>query len=285
MQGERTPSDAVLHALTTRYRKTIWRPFLSAMQQYKMTQPNDHIAVCVSGGKDSLLLAMCMKLLQKHSDVPFALSFLTMDPGFSQDKVATLQDTAARLELPLHVFRTDIFRVIEGVKSPCHVCAAMRRGHLYHAAQDLGCNKIALGHHMDDAAETVLLGMLYGGAFQAMLPRLKSRSFPGMQLIRPLYFVRESRILAWQRAFLIPSMTCACRVTQREDGGKRREVKLLLRDLERGNPNVVGNIVRATTRVNLETLLSWRETQASPEQSVMDPLDISTDAQEFGANH
>ncbi len=278
MQGDTALGDAIQHALTTRYRKTIWRPFLSAMQQFAMTKAHDRIAVCVSGGKDSLLLAMCLKLLQKHSDVPFELRFLTMDPGFAPEKLATLHDIAARLDLPLHVFETDIFRVIEDVKSPCHVCASMRRGHLYHAAQDLGCNKIALGHHMDDAAETVLLGMLYGGAFQAMLPKRNSQNFPGMQLIRPLYLVRESRILAWQRAFSIPSMTCACRVTQREDGGKRREVKLLLHDLERRNPNVVSNIVRATTRVNLGNLLSWRASQDEPVRSPLEGLHSSTDA-------
>lgn len=285
MQAEMTPGDAIQHALTTRYRKTIWRPFLSAMRQYRMTKPGDHIAVCISGGKDSFLMAMCLKLLQRHSKIPFALSYLTMDPGFAPEKLSALKETAARLDLPLHIFETDIFRAIEGVKSPCHVCAAMRRGHLYHAARDLGCNKIALGHHLDDAAETVLLGMLYGGAFQAMLPKLNSRSFPGMQVIRPLYFLRESRILNWQRAFSIHSMTCACRVTQREDGGKRREMKQLLKELERINPNVVSNIVRSTTRVNLQTLLSWRQTQASPEQSVMDTLDYQADAQEKRPKH
>lgn len=268
MQANENLEQAVMHALTTRYRRTIWRPFLSAMRRYAMTEAGDRIAVCVSGGKDSLLLAMCLKLLEQHTDVPFTLKFVTMDPGFAGEKLAALKDVAARLGLPLTVFRTDIFKVIQDVKSPCHVCAAMRRGHLYRAAGDLGCNKIALGHHMDDVAETVLLSMLYGGEFQTMLPRLSSRNFPGMQLIRPLYHVRESRIRAWLQAFGIPAMTCACRVTQRADGGKRREIKQLLETMERANPNAVSNIVRATVRVNLEGVLGWRVGRGGPVQSL-----------------
>ena len=269
MQQTDRLTESMEHALTTRWRKTIWRPFLSAMQRYQMTQPHDRIAVCISGGKDSWLLAVCLRLLQKHSNIPFELAFLTMDPGFTPEKRAKLLETARRLELPLHVFETDIFRIIQDVKSPCHVCASMRRGNLYHEAQKLGCNKIALGHHMDDAAETVLLGLLYGGEFQAMLPKLYSRNFPGMQLIRPLYQVREARIISWQRAYALPIMACACRVTQREDGGKRREMKTLLAQIERTNPHAVGNIVLSTTRVNLNTVLGWRETRTSPLRSCM----------------
>lgn len=262
--------DPVQHAITTRFRKTIWRKFVSAMQRYCMTRPGDRIAVCYSGGKDSLLLAKCMQALQAYSTVPFELVYLHMDPGYSPENRQKVLDTAASIGIVPEVFRTDIYQVIDNVgQSPCHVCAAMRRGHLYKAARERGCNKIALGHHYDDAAETLLMGMLYGGEFKAMLPRLKSENYPGMELIRPLYLVRESAVAAWRDAFSLDVVTCACRVTQRKDGGKRRRVKELLRMLEKEQPNVLDNIMASASRVNLAGLLGYRESAQSPVTSFL----------------
>ncbi|MGI6696846.1 MAG: tRNA 2-thiocytidine biosynthesis TtcA family protein [Christensenellales bacterium] len=261
---EKQIQDPVQHAITTRFRKTIWRPFISAMQRYRMTSPGDKIAVCYSGGKDSLLLAKCMQTLQRYSSVSFELVYLHMDPGYSPENREQVMASAREIGIVPEVFRTDIYQVIEGVKqSPCHVCAAMRRGHLYKEAQARGCNKIALGHHYDDAAETLLLGMLYGGEFKAMLPRLKSENYHRMELIRPLYLVREKAIAAWQDAFELKAVTCACRVTRKEDGGKRKRVKEMLRMLEREQPNVLDNIMASASQVNLSTLLGYRENAQS----------------------
>ena len=268
---EKQIADPVQHAITTRFRKKIWRPFLSAMQRYRLTSPGDKIAVCYSGGKDSLLLAKCMQALQQYSSVPFELVFLHMDPGYSPKNREKVLATAREIGIEAEVFQTDIYQVIEGVKqSPCHVCAAMRRGYLYKEAQARGCNKISLGHHYDDAAETLLMGMLYGGEFKAMLPRLKSENYAGMELIRPLYLVREKAITAWRDAFGLDAVTCACRVTQKEDGGKRKRVKDLLGMLEKEQPNVLDNIMASASRVNLSTLLGYREDAASEVRSFLD---------------
>ncbi|MDD3110598.1 MAG: ATP-binding protein [Eubacteriales bacterium] len=268
---ERIILDTVQHAITTRYRKTIWRKFLSAMQRYQMTRPGDRIAVCYSGGKDSLLLAKCMQTLQKYSTVPFEVVYLHMDPGYSPENRQKVMDTANKLGITPEVFHTDIYQVINGVKqSPCHVCAAMRRGHLYKAARQSGCNKIALGHHYDDAAETLLMGMLYGGEFKAMLPRLRSENYLGMELIRPLYLVRERAVAAWKDEFALDTVTCACRVTQQEGGGKRKEVKELLRSLEKRQANVIDNIMASASRVSLSTLLGYRQTADSPVTTFLD---------------
>jgi len=262
---ERTIQDPVQHAITARFRKTIWRKFLSAMQRYQMTRPGDRIAVCYSGGKDSLLLAKCMQTLQKFSTMPFEVVYLHMDPGYSPENRDRVLHTAARIGIRPEIFQTNIYQIIDGVKqSPCHVCAAMRRGHLYKAARERGCNKIALGHHYDDAAETLVMGMLYGGEFKAMLPRLKSENYPGMELIRPLYLVRERAVIAWRELSGLDTVTCACRVTRQEGGGKRKEVKNLLRTLEKSQPNVLDNIMASASRMNLSTLLGYRENADSP---------------------
>lgn len=254
-------AQAAEYSLTTTYRKTIWHNFVRAMQAYQMTRSGDKIAVCVSGGKDSLLLAKCLQLLQKHSDVPFELIFLCMDPGFTKENRQLVAASAQALEVPLAFFdKPEIFAAVEkAASSPCHICAAMRRGALYEAARSRGCNKIALGHHFDDAVETVLLSMLYGGELKTMLPRLRSEHFAGMELIRPLYHVRERHIVLWARRFLPGAMACACRVTRREDGGKRREIKRLLATLEQANPHAANNIFHSVQQVNLDTLLSWRK--------------------------
>lgn len=265
--------DPMEHALTTRFRKNIWSPFLSAVKRYGMAQPGDKIAVCLSGGKDSLLLAKCMQTLKKYSKVPFEVVYLSMDPGYSQENRQRMLKAAASLGISPSVFETDIYQVVEGVaKSPCHVCAAMRRGHLYKQAQQLGCNKIALGHHKDDAAETILLGMLYGGQFKAMLPRLQAENYEGMELVRPLCLVRESAIKNWLASTGITPISCACRVTRSPDGGKRARVKRLLAMLEEEQPNVVDNIISSAGNVSLATLLSYKAGEGAPTVSFMDSL-------------
>ncbi len=261
---------AVEHSITTRFRKTIWRNFVSAMKQYRLTQPGDVIAVCVSGGKDSLLLAKCMQLLEQYSDIPFETKFLCMDPGYSPENRQMILETAAKLGIELTMFDTDILSIAEGTSSPCHVCAAMRRGYLYKEARKLGCNKIALGHHFDDVCETVLLSMFYGGEFKTMMPRLSSDNYEGMQLIRPLYLVREKYILLWQAAHQIPALTCACAVTRREEGGKRKEIKNLLKELATTNPRIMNNIFSSIQNINLDTVLSYRPSKGEEPCSVLD---------------
>jgi len=271
--SEPTPRDQREHDLTTRFRKQIWRPFLSVVSRYRMAQPGDRIAVCLSGGKDSLLLALCMRTLKKYSTVPFEVVYLSMDPGYSPDNRARVLAAARSLGISPEVFDTDIYQVVDTVDtSPCHVCAAMRRGYLYKEAQKRGCNRIALGHHRDDAAETILLSILYGGQFSAMLPRLKSENYPGMELIRPLYEVRERAIRNWLATTGITPITCACRVTRSRDGGKRARVKRLLAMLEAEQPNIVDNIIAASDRVNLATLLGYRDGLDAPVTTLMDRL-------------
>ncbi|NLC32856.1 MAG: tRNA 2-thiocytidine biosynthesis protein TtcA [Clostridiales bacterium] len=265
------------HGITTSYRKTIWRYFVCAVKEYGLINPGDRVAVCVSGGKDSFLLAKCMQLLQKHGSIPFELFFLSMDPGFSIEKRTSLEETAKALCIPIHIFETDIFTSIEAAKnSPCHVCASMRRGHLYKQAQMLGCNKIALGHHYDDVIETTMLSILYGGEFKTMMPKLRSRNFDGMQLIRPLYLVREEQVKSFTARYHIPVMSCACRITQSEDGGKRKKVKELIKDLKKSNPNVESCIFSSAQKVSLGAVLGWRQRDEGPFTSFIDVYDNQT---------
>ena len=246
------------------FRKEIWRKFISAVKTYHMIEAGDRIAVCLSGGKDSLLLAVCMRELQKYSEVPFSVSYLTMDPGYSpENREKTLQNAHALYFEP-KVFESPIFEALQNVKaSPCHVCAAMRRGYLYKEARNMGCNKIALGHHLDDVVETVLLSLLYGGEYKTMMPRLNSKNYAGMQLIRPLYLVREKDIIAWKDAMGLECLTCACVVTKKEDGGKRKRVKNLIAQLEGETPAVIGNIFHSLEHVNLQTVLGYQMTTES----------------------
>ena len=263
--------DQVERGITTAYRKTIWRYFVCAVKEYQLIQPGDRVAVCVSGGKDSFLLAKCMQLLHRHSMVPFELHFLSMDPGFSPEKRRTMEETAEALDIPLHFFETDIFESIEGAKnSPCHVCASMRRGHLYKQAQLLGCNKIALGHHYDDVIETTMLSLLYGGEFKTMMPKLHSRNFEGMELIRPFYLVREEQVKSFVARYGIPVMTCACRVTKLEDGGKRKQVKQLIKDMKKTIPLVESSIFSSAQKVSLGAVLGWRMRDEGPFTSFLD---------------
>ncbi len=248
------------------YRKTIWRPFMSAIKEYRLTSENDRIAVCISGGKDSMLLAKCMQELQRRSPLHFELIFLCMDPGYAPENRAKIEENCRLLGIPAVFFETDIFAAVESMDcSPCYMCAKMRRGYLYRRAKELGCNKIALGHHYDDAVETVLMSMLYAGSIQGMLPRLKSDSVPDMELIRPLYKVHESEIIAWRDENQLEFLACACRADRefklRSDGGadsKRLEMKHLLRHLNQLNPDAGKNIFRSIHNVNLDAVIGWK---------------------------
>jgi len=246
------------------FRKEIWRKFVAAVKKYHLIESGDHIAVCLSGGKDSLLLAVCMRELQKYSEIPFQVSYLTMDPGYTAGNLEKTLQNARALGFEPYVFASPVFGAVSQAKgSPCHVCAAMRRGYLYKEAGKLGCNKIALGHHLDDVVETVLLSLLYGGEYKTMMPRLNSKNYPGMQLIRPLYLVREKDIVAWKNQMGLECLTCACIVTQKEDGGKRRRVKRLIAELEKETPPVIGNIFHSLEHVNLQTVLGYQTTTDS----------------------
>ena len=210
MSRELTPQEAAERSLIKKYRKELWNPFIAAVKRYELIAPGDRIAVCISGGKDSMVLAKLMQELQRHTEQPFELVFLVMDPGYAPANRALIEENAARLGIPITVFRSDIFDVAYQVeKNPCYLCARMRRGFLYSKAQELGCNKIALGHHLSDVLETTLLGLFYGAQLQTMPPKLRSRNFPGMELIRPLYCVHEDAIIAWKNYNGLRFLQCA----------------------------------------------------------------------------
>ena len=247
------------------FRKEIWRKFIAAVKNYGLIKPGDHVAVCISGGKDSLLLATCMREMAKYSDVPFKVSYLSMDPGYTKENREKMIRNAEKLGFQLHIFDSPIFEALATLnRGYCHVCASMRRGYLYKEAKKLGCNKIALGHHMDDAVETILLSLFYGGEYKTMMPKLKSKNFEGMELIRPLYLVREKDIIAWQEHMGVDTLRCACQVTQSEDGGKRKKVKELLKTLEEETPGLFGNIFHSIEHVNLQTVLGYQVRTDTP---------------------
>ena len=235
-----------------------------SIKRYELIQAGDRIAVCISGGKDSMLLATLMRMLQKYSEVPFELIYLAMDPGYNSENRRQIEKNAALLELPLTVFETDIFDVTAKTdRYPCYLCAKMRRGHLYSKAKELACNKIALGHHFSDVIETTVMAMFYGSQLQGMIPKLKSTNFEGMELIRPLYCVHEDDIIAWARYNDLRFIQCACRFTDaafvEETGGtKRREIKELIRELKKTNPNIEKSIFNSLHRVHLDTFVGFK---------------------------
>ena len=249
--------------IITSYRKRIWSKFIQGIQEYKMVQDGDKIAVCISGGKDSMLMAKCFQELKRHRQMNFELVFLVMDPGYSKENRQKIIDNAEILNIPITMFETNIFESVERIEDhPCYICARMRRGYLYKKAQSLGCNKIALGHHFNDVIETVLMGMLYGAQMQTMMPKLHSTSHPGMQLIRPLYYVKEDDIINWAKKNDLDFLKCACKITEisgttTEDGSKRQEIKKLIKQLKEKYDNIDINIMRSTQNVNLGTLISY----------------------------
>ena len=251
-------------SLIKKYRKELWNPFIAAVKRYKLIQAGDRIAVCISGGKDSMLLAMLMRHLQAFSEVPFELVYLCMDPGYSPENRAQIESNARLLNIPIEFFETNVFASAEeaGGESPCYICARMRRGNLYAEAKARGCNKIALGHHLNDVIETALMSMTYGAQLQGMVPKLNSANFAGMQLIRPLYCILERDIIAWQRYNDLMFLRCACRFSESaaDDAGasKRQETKRLIAELRKVNPNVEINLFSSLHRVNLDTLPGYK---------------------------
>ena len=257
-------ATTIEEGLRKQYARRLFKPFARAVVEYGLIQPNDKIAVCISGGKDSMLMAKLFQELKRHNKFPFGLTFLVMDPGYAPENRALIERNAELLGIPVTIFETDIFKNVFAIeKSPCYICARMRRGHLYAKARELGCNKIALGHHYDDVIETILMGMLYGGQVQTMLPKLKSTNFEGMELIRPMYFVREKDILAWKRDNGLQFLQCACKFTERQavsdDGGKRKRVKELIRELKREDPQVEQNIFKSVENVSLATVIAYKD--------------------------
>ncbi len=257
--------EQVERSIVKKYRRQIWLPFLTAVREYRLIQEGDRIAVCISGGKDSMLMAKCVQHLQKYSDFPFEAEYLIMDPGYNEINRRRVAENAELLHLPVHVFETNIFDVVAKTdQSPCYLCARMRRGHLYQKAQELGCNKIALGHHFDDVIETILMSMLYGAEIKTMMPKLHSTSHLGMELIRPMYKVHEADILAWRRYNELQFIQCACRFTENcvlgDNGGgsKRQEMKELVKKLRKINPEIDRNIFHSVGNINLETVLAYR---------------------------
>lgn len=254
-------------SITKKYRKELWNPFISAVKRYKLVQAGDKIAVCISGGKDSMLMAKLMQMLQRYSEVPFELIFLVMDPGYNRLNREKIESNAALLHIPITVFETNIFSVANNTeKSPCYLCAKMRRGHLYSKAREFGCNKIALGHHFNDVIETTVMAMFYGAQLQAMIPKLHSLNYEGMELIRPMYRIREDDILAWKRYNNLEFIQCACRFTENcnmydSKGGisKRQEVKMLIRNLKRDNPNIEKSIFNSIHSVCLDTFPGYKK--------------------------
>jgi len=257
--------EQVEKSIIKKYRKEIWIKFIAGIKEYQLIQEGDKIAVCISGGKDSMLMAKCIQQLQKYSEFPFETEFLVMDPGYNQINRQRIVDNAEALHIPIKIFETKIFDIVAGVdQSPCYLCAKMRRGHLYKQAQDLGCNKIALGHHFDDVIETILMSMLYGAEIKTMMPKLHSTNFEGMELIRPMYMVKEADILAWKRYNELEFIQCACRFTENcvlgDNGGgsKRQEMKVLIKKFRQTNPKIDMNIFRSIHNVNLETIIGYR---------------------------
>ena len=266
MERQLETYQKIERSIIKKFRKQLWTPFIVAVKRYELIQAGDKIAVCISGGKDSMLMAKLLQELQRHSEVPFELVYLVMDPGYNEINRQKIESNAALLHIPITVFETNIFDVANNSdKSPCYLCARMRRGYLYKKAQELGCNKIALGHHFNDVIETTVMSMFYGSQLQAMPPKLHSTNFPDMTLIRPMYCIREEDIIAWRRYNELEFIQCACRFTEActicDNGGggsKRQEVKILLRRLMRDNPNIENSIFRSIHAVSLDTMPGYK---------------------------
>lgn len=253
----------VERSIIKKYRKSIWNPFVAGIKRYEMINDGDKIAVCMSGGKDSMLMAKLMQQLRRISDTNFEIVFLVMDPGYSEANRKKIESNAKILKIPIQIFETDIFNAVADIEqSPCYLCARMRRGHLYSKARELGCNKIALGHHFSDVIETTVMGMFYGSQIQAMLPKLHSQNFEGMELIRPMYCINEEDIISWQNYNELEFLRCACRFTEQcetrdneEDmASKRQEIKLLIKKLKKINPNIEKSIFKSIHNVKLDTM-------------------------------
>lgn len=265
-------------SIIKKFRKSIWNPFCGALNDYELIKEGDKIAVCISGGKDSMILAKCMQELHRHSNIPFDVVYICMDPGYREDNKNLLEKNIEILDIPVEIFNSDIFDIVNTAGgSPCYLCARMRRGALYAKAQSLGCNKIALGHHFDDVIETLLMSMMYSSEIKTMLPKLKSSNFEGLELIRPLYKVKEKDIIAWAKSNSLEFLQCACRFTEDsqiyEGLSKRREIKNLIADIKKTNPNVDDNIFRSLHNVNLSQIVGFREADKGELHSFLENYD------------
>ncbi|MBQ9592875.1 MAG: tRNA 2-thiocytidine biosynthesis protein TtcA [Lachnospiraceae bacterium] len=264
MARELTYAQQAERSISKKYRKEIWTPFIHAIKEYELIQVGDRIAVCISGGKDSMLLAVLVKMLLRITEIPFEAVYLVMDPGYNAANRAMIEENAAKLEIPVTVFETEIFDVANSVPdgSPCYLCARMRRGNLYAKARELGCNKIALGHHFSDVIETTVMAMFYGAQLQGMMPKLHSTNFPGMELIRPLYCVNEAAVKAWRDYNGLSFLQCACRFTENLENGtgesKRQEIKELIAELKKTNPLIEKNIFNSLHNVCLDTFPAYK---------------------------
>lgn len=255
-------------SIIKKFRKLIWSKFIKAIKDYEMVKENDKVCVCISGGKDSMLLAKCLQELKKHGKVDFELKFLVTDPGYDKDNLQKVLDNAHLLGIDINVVETHIFEIVQNVEdSPCYLCARMRRGHLYSSAKELGCNKIALGHHQDDVIETIMLNLCYGSEIKTMMPKLHSSNFEGMELIRPLYYIGEKDIIAWKNTNSLTFINCACPLNDAcdlDEGslpkiGKRREMKNLLKTIDEINPEIKQSIFRSLENVNIEAVIGYRK--------------------------
>lgn len=261
-----TRCKMIERSLNKRFRKELWAPFMTAVTKYELIEPGDKIAVCISGGKDSMLMAKLMQELHRHTRVPFDLIFLCMDPGYNPENRRKIESNAALLEIPLTIFETDIFDVANSQEhSPCYLCARMRRGHLYSKAKELGCNKIALGHHMSDVIETVVMAMFNSSKLETMIPKVHSLNFEGMELIRPMYRIKEDDVLAWCRYNDLHFIRCACKFTEsiasldrNGENSRRQETKELIRELRKTNPYIDESIFNAVHAVQLDTFPGYK---------------------------
>jgi len=265
-EAERTRE--IERSIIKKFRKPVWRRFTKALNDYELVKDGDKIAVCISGGKDSMLMAKLFQELARHGKKNFDVVFLVMNPGYNERNFQLIKENARILNIPITVFQSEIFNIVASEESsPCYLCARMRRGYLYSRAKELGCNKIALGHHYDDVIETILMGMLYGGQVQTMMPKLHSTNFEGMELIRPMYLIREADIIHWADYNNLHFIRCACRFTEKvaaaaeeeDKGSKRAEVKALIRQLAAKDPVVEFNIFKSVENVNLNTVIAYKK--------------------------
>ena len=252
-------------SIIKKYRKDIWSKFVKAVQDYELLEENDNVMVCISGGKDSFLLAKCIQEIQRHGKIKFNAHYVVMDPGYKDINKNLIISNAKKLNVPIEIFESDIFNVVDVIatKSPCYLCARMRRGYLYSKAKELGCNKIALGHHFDDVIETTLLSMFYGAEIKTMMPKLHSENFEGLELIRPLYLVKEDDIISWKNANNLTFINCACRFTEKStidnSVSKRKEMKELIKNLRKINKEMDHNIFKALDNINLNCVLGTKK--------------------------
>ena len=262
--------NEIERSIIKKYRKEIWSKFVKAVQEYELIKENDHIMVCISGGKDSFLLAKCIQELIRHGKFPFKASYIVMDPGYSKKHQQQIIDVAKYLNVPIQIFKSDIFAVSNKLseENPCYLCARMRRGYLYNKAKELGCNKIALGHHFNDVIETTLMSMFYSSEIKTMMPKIKSDHFQGLELIRPLYLIKEEDIINWKNSNNLNFINCACKFTERtniENSGKRKEIKELIKNLKKINPNIEQNIFKSLDNVNLNCVLGYSKNEIRTE--------------------